>query len=67
MSKYQLEKQMRNELEALNRAIDRKIMLGLSYTREAREHKALLARIMKMKRVSGVSIFDRFSFASGLF
>jgi hypothetical protein len=67
MSKYQLEKQMRNELEALNRAIDRKIMLGLSYAREAREHKALLNRIMRFKRASSSSIFDRFSFASGLF
>ncbi|MDB5194176.1 MAG: hypothetical protein JWN50_190 [Parcubacteria group bacterium] len=67
MSKYQLEKQMRNELLSLNKIIDRKIMLGLSYNREARDHKALLARIMRLKHATGRSIFDRFSFASGLF
>jgi hypothetical protein len=66
MSKYQLEKQMRENLVSLNKIIDRKILLGLSYQKEAREHKLLLSKIARMKRHS-VSIFDRFSFASGLF
>jgi hypothetical protein len=67
MSKIQLEREMRSELESLNRAIDRKIMLGLSYAQEARDHRALLVRIQKLRRVSRASLFDRFTFASGLF
>jgi hypothetical protein len=64
---YQLEKQMSKDILELNRAIDRKILLGLSYQREAREHKLLLSKIARLRRGTGVSIFDRFSFAAGLF
>ena len=55
------------ELASLNKAIDRKIVLGLSYAREAREHRIVLARLARMKRAGQASSFSRFSFASSLF
>ena len=50
MSKYNLEKMLRKELEVLNNVIDQKIIRGLSYAREARRHKFILSRIQEMKR-----------------
>lgn len=67
MTTYQLEKMLNAELVSLNKAIDRRICLGLSYAREAREHKLVLGRLMRLKRQSHPSSFSRFSFASGLF
>jgi hypothetical protein len=67
MTTYTLEKMLTAELSSLNRAIDRKIMLGLPYSREARDHRLVLAKLMRLKRSSGSSLFSRFNFASGLF
>ncbi len=68
MTTYQLEKMLTTELVSLNKAIDRKIMLGLSYAREAREHKIVLARLVRIKKSAHhPSAFSRFSFASSLF
>jgi hypothetical protein len=50
MSKQNLEKTLRRELEVLNDVIDRKIIKGLSYTREARRHKFLLSSIANLHR-----------------
>lgn len=67
MTTHNLEKMLTAELASLNKAIDRKIMLGLSYAREAREHKMVLNRLLRLKKQSHPSTFSRFSFASGLF
>ena len=48
MSKQNLEKELRSELEALNDQIDRKIIKGLSYVREARRHKFLLGSLARL-------------------
>ncbi|HAO64937.1 TPA: hypothetical protein DCQ44_03085 [Candidatus Taylorbacteria bacterium] len=53
MSKQNLEKAFRQELEVLNDIIDQKIIKGLSYVREARRHKFLLSSIARLRRVSG--------------
>lgn len=45
MSKHNLEKTLRQELENLNDLIDQKIIKGLSYTKEARRHKFLLSSL----------------------
>ena len=52
MSKQNLEKTLRRELEALNDVIDRKIIKGLSYAREARRHKFLLSNLASLRRAS---------------
>lgn len=67
MSKYTMEKMLTAELASLNRAIDRRICLGLSYAREAREHKLVLSRLIRLKRATAASHLGRFSFASNLF
>lgn len=50
MSKQNFEKALRDELEILNDTIDRKIIKGLPYAREARRHKMILSRILDMRR-----------------
>ena len=55
MSKQNLEKALRRELEAINEQIDQKIVKGLSYVREARRHKSLLSSIENIRRQSRVS------------
>ena len=52
MSKHNLEKTLRQELEVLNDVIDRKIIKGLSYVREAKRHKFLLSSIANLRRAS---------------
>jgi len=49
MTKRQYKKQLIRELNRLNQDIDRKIMFGRQYRREARRHKKLLqqARILR--------------------
>ena len=50
MSKIHLEKILRAELKKLNDLIDAKIVMGLPYAREARQHKFVLARLIGVKR-----------------
>jgi hypothetical protein len=66
MSKQKLEKELRKELVALNRQIDAKILRGLSYAKEARQHKYLLASISNLRKYqSSVGWFGTsFNFAS---
>ncbi len=45
MSKQNLEKTLRSELEVLNDQIDEKIIKGLSYIREAKRHKFILCSL----------------------
>jgi hypothetical protein len=52
MSKQNLEKALRRELEVLNDVIDQKIVKGLSYAREARRHKSLILGIANLRRAS---------------
>ena len=47
-----LEKALKGELEVLNDVIDKRIIRGLSYAREARRHKFILSRIQEIKRES---------------
>lgn len=50
MTQYNLEKQLKKQLEALNEIIDRKIVRGVSYSKEAREHKYVLTRLSNLRR-----------------
>lgn len=50
MSKQNLEKILRDELEVLNDVIDHKIIKGLSYTREAKRHKFILSSLASIRR-----------------
>lgn len=50
MSKQNLEKILRRELEVLNDQIDQKIIKGLSYAREAKRHKFLLSSLANVRR-----------------
>jgi len=53
MSKYQTIKEMRSEIERLNKVIDWKIIRGLSYTVEARRHKFLTSSLNRLSPRSG--------------
>ncbi len=55
MSKYNLEKALRRELEILNDTIDRKIMRGVSYSAESKRHKYVVMSLANLRRsqVSG--------------
>ncbi|MES2214223.1 MAG: hypothetical protein V4465_02425 [Patescibacteria group bacterium] len=67
MSKHNIEKMLRRELEVLNNTIDQKIMKGQSYMKEATAHKYLLARISQMKKASRGGFFHKLSFVPTLF
>ncbi len=63
MSKYNLEKALRRELEILNEQIDRKIMRGVSYSAESKRHKYVLMSLANLRRSQVSNWFGR-SFAS---
>ncbi len=44
------EKMLARELKILNEEIDRKILRGLSYSREARRHKFILSSLDNLRR-----------------
>lgn len=50
MTRHQYIKIIERELEKLNKRIDRKILRGEEYIREAREHKMLLYKIRQHSR-----------------
>ncbi|MBX4197764.1 hypothetical protein KW782_00315 [Candidatus Parcubacteria bacterium] len=52
MSKSTLKKEIQHEIIKINKLIDKKILRGLPYTREARHHKILLARLGILNRTS---------------
>jgi len=65
MSKQNLEKTLQKELGVLNDQIDQKIIKGLSYVRESRRHKFILARLSDIKRSSRSGWLSKsFSFVS---
>ena len=51
MSKYILEKNIKDELKKLNDVIDVKIIRGVSYKREALRHRFLLYRLSDLHRL----------------
>ena len=59
MSKYNLEKTLRNELGVLNDVIDRKIVRGLSYAREAKRHKYVVSNLSRIQRAERSGWFFR--------
>ncbi len=65
MSKITLMYMINREIGFLNKKIDRKIMRGISYEREARKHRELVHRLRKIE--SEASMARTFSFASFLF
>jgi hypothetical protein len=67
MSNQNVEKMLFTELESLNNTIDMKIIKGLSYVKEAKQHKYLLARLLQNKKYSKQSMFGRFSFVPAFF
>ncbi len=50
MTKQNLEKALKKELQDLNEIIDRKIIRGLSYSKEARRHKYVLSSLANIRR-----------------
>jgi hypothetical protein len=67
MNKQKLEITMRKELENLNNQIDEKIIKGLSYSKEAKRHKFILARLSEIRRQSNTGWFSRsLSFVSSI-
>ena len=50
MTQQILEKTLKRQLETLNETIDRKIIRGLSYSREAKQHKFILTRLSNLRR-----------------
>ncbi|MFA7285350.1 MAG: hypothetical protein WC011_00675 [Candidatus Paceibacterota bacterium] len=59
MSQNQFLKILERDLQEINKTIDMKIMKGLDYTREARDHKLILKKIKYNTRSRG-SFFNRF-------
>lgn len=55
MSKRNLEKNIKDEMDKLNDTIDLKIIRGLPYKREASRHKFLLMRLMDLRRFSTIN------------
>jgi hypothetical protein len=52
MSNFILEKKIKSELKSINEIIDKKIVKGLSYRREALRHRFLLNRLSDLHRLS---------------
>ncbi|MES3004540.1 MAG: hypothetical protein V4690_00335 [Patescibacteria group bacterium] len=50
MSKQNLERVLLRELDFINDEIDKKIIRGLSYAKEARRHKFILNRLSDIRR-----------------
>ena len=59
MSKHNLEKALRKELEVLNDKIDRKILRGTSYSWEARRHKYVMNQLARIRKASDFSWFGK--------
>jgi hypothetical protein len=60
MNREQYIKIIAKELQAINKRIDMKILEGVEYRKEARDHKILQKKMLQHSRKS---IFSRFSFA----
>lgn len=58
MSQNQFLKILERDLQEINKTIDMKIMKGLDYTREARDHKLILKKIRYNTR-GGNTFFNR--------
>ncbi len=59
MSKRHLRSLLQEELVNVNDLIDRKIIRGLSYSREARRHKFITARLQQLHKQMHPSWFSR--------
>ncbi len=60
MSNYTFKKAMMTELRKLNEEIDKKIVKGLSYIKEARRHKSILRQLDKLeKRKNSFHFFQK--------
>ena len=55
MSKQNLERVLRRELEVVNDVIDQRIIRGLSYGRESRRHKFILSNLSKIRKTRASS------------
>jgi len=60
MSKSELKYTLKSEITKVNKEIDRKIVRGLPYSREARYHKTLLQRLSIIRRKSFLARSMRF-------
>lgn len=60
MNREQYVKIIEKELQNLNKRIDMKILQGIEYRKEARDHKILQKKMLQHSRKS---IFSRLSFA----
>jgi|GEM_PF-1890107 len=56
MSKTTLTKEIHKELEKLNDRIDRKIIQGRSYDKEAQRHRELMATLRRISEENGIPI-----------
>jgi hypothetical protein len=55
MSKTNLEREIKKEISQLNEVIDRKIIKGVSYAKEAKRHKFLVSQLNSIHRERAVS------------
>ncbi len=67
MSKRHLESLLKEELVSINDVIDRKIIKGLSYSKEARRHKFITARIEQLHKGTRSTWFSKLGLRSPLF
>lgn len=55
MTKSQIKYELKQEIAEINKLIDKKILKGQTYTREARQHKLLLARYAVLTQSSMIA------------
>lgn len=56
MKRITLQHLVRREIDILNKRIDRKILAGKSYRREAARHRALVAQYRRIQARKGIYI-----------
>ena len=67
MSQTQYLKMLEKEIQKLNKVIDRKIMRGEDYRREARDHKLMLRRMHYHNRKSFAQRVIHFFFQKNIY
>jgi hypothetical protein len=67
MSQSQYLKMLEREIQRINKKIDWKILQGMDYKKEAREHKLLLKKVRYNTRTSLVNKFVTLFFRTNIY
>ncbi len=67
MSQTQYLKMLEKEIQKINKVIDRKIIRGEDYHKEARDHKLILRRVRHHTRKSFLNRFIHFFFERNIY